>query len=161
MFPATAYGRDHVPDPTHLEPSMTPYARPDHVVSRRSLLAGAGLAAVAVGGLSACGGGSGGSGSSGSAGPVSAKTSDITVGGGKVFAAGQAVITQPTAGQFKAFSSICTHAGCPVAEVTDTINCNCHGSKFSITDGSVVNGPASKPLPARTVAVSGDSVSVS
>jgi Rieske Fe-S protein len=61
----------------------------------------------------------------------------------------------------KAFSSICTHAGCPVAEVTDTINCNCHGSKFSITDGSVVNGPATKPLPARTVTVTGDSVSVS
>jgi Rieske Fe-S protein len=48
-----------------------------------------------------------------------------------------------------------------VAEVTDTINCNCHGSKFSITDGSVVNGPATKPLPARTVTVTGDSVSVS
>ena len=64
------------------------------------------------------------------------------------------MITQPTAGEFKAFSSICTHAACPVADVTDTINCNCHGSKFSITDGSVVNGPAVTPLPARTVTVS-------
>ena len=71
------------------------------------------------------------------------------------------MITQPTEGTFKAFSSICTHARCPVADVTDTINCNCHGSKFSITDGSVVNGPATQPLPARTVAVTGDSVSVS
>ena len=69
-------------------------------------------------------------------------------------------MTQPTAGQFKAFSSICTHAGCPVADVTDTINCNCHGSKFSITDGSVVNGPASQPLAARTATVAGDTVSV-
>ena len=26
------------------------------------------------------------------------------------------------------------------------IDCNCHGSKFSITDGSVLGGPATKPL---------------
>ena len=140
---------------------MTPYVRPDHTLSRRSLLATAGLAAAALGGLTACGGGDSDAPASGSsAGPVTAKTSEIKVGGGTIFAAGQAVITQPTEGTFKAFSSICTHARCPVADVTDTINCNCHGSKFSITDGSVVNGPATQPLPARTATVSGDSVSV-
>src|SRR4051812_18109754 len=143
---------------------MTPYVRPDHALTRRSLLASAGLAAGALGGLSACGGGgtdgATGPAGAGSPGPVTAKKSDIAVGSGTVFAAAQAVITQPTAGEFKAFSSICTHAGCPVAAVTDTISCNCHGSKFSISDGSVVNGPATKPLPARTVSVSGDSVSV-
>ena len=139
---------------------MTPYVRPDPVLTRRSLLASAGLAAAALGGLAACGGGSDEPASGGSAGPVTAKTSEIKVGGGAIFAAGQAVITQPAAGEFKAFSSICTHARCPVADVTDTINCNCHGSKFSITDGSVVNGPAVTPLPTRTVTVSGDSVSV-
>lgn len=138
---------------------MTPYVRPDRTLSRRSVLASAGLAAAALGGLSACGGGDAPA-SGGSAGPVTAKASEITVGGGAVFAAGQAVITQPTAGTFKAFSSICTHAGCPVAEVTTTINCRCHGSQFSITDGSVVVGPATKPLPARAVTVSGDAVSV-
>ena len=144
---------------------MTPYVRPDRstvAFSRRTLLGSAGLAAVAVGGLAACGaGGSDAPSSAGSAGPVTAKTSDIKVGGGSIFADAQTVVTQPTAGQFKAFSSICTHAGCPVADVTDTINCNCHGSKFSITDGSVVNGPASQPLAARTATVSGDTVSVS
>ena len=151
---------------------MTPYVRPDHALSRRRLLASAGLTAAALGGLSACGGPGGGerggggpgaggqAGGAGTPGPVTAKTSDIAVGGGTIFAAGQAVVTQPTAGQFKAFSSICTHAGCPVGSVTDTINCPCHGSKFSITDGSVVNGPASRPLPARTVKVEGDTVSV-
>jgi Rieske Fe-S protein len=144
---------------------MTPYVRPDHLVTRRSLLATAGLAAAALGGLSACGGGGGGDqgapAAASSGGPVTAKKSEIAIGGGTIFAAGQAVITQPTAGAFKAFSSICTHARCPVADVTDTINCSCHGSKFSITDGSVVNGPAVQPLPARTVTVSDDSVSVS
>ena len=143
---------------------MTPYVRPDRAITRRSLLGSAGLAAAALGGLSACGSGSGDAGagaSGGSAGPVTAKTSEITVGSGKIYAEGRAVITQPTAGEFKAFSSICTHAGCPVATVTDTISCNCHGSKFSITDGSVVTGPATQPLPARSVSVSGDSVSVS
>ena len=38
------------------------------------------------------------------------------------------MITQPKEGEFKAFSSICTHQACPVATVTDTINCDCHGS---------------------------------
>ena len=146
---------------------MTPYVPSTTTsprLSRRTLLGTAGIAAAAVGGLSACGGGEatpGSAGGSSSGGPVSAKTGDITVGGGKVFTEGQAVITQPAAGEFKAFSSICTHAGCPVADVTDTINCNCHGSKFSITDGSVVNGPATQPLAAKTVSVAGDTVSVS
>lgn len=132
-------------------------------LSRRRLLAGAGLAAAALGGLAACGGSTGdaGSGSTAAAGPVTAPTSDIPVGGGKIFAASQTVVTQPAAGEFKAFSSICTHARCPVAEVTDTINCNCHGSKFALADGAVVAGPAKNPLPAKTVTVTGDSVSVS
>jgi Rieske Fe-S protein len=141
---------------------MNLYLRPDPAasspVSRRTLLVGAGLAAVALGGLSACGGDS--PTPQGGSGPVSAKTSDIPVGGGTIFADAKTVITQPTAGTFKAFSSICTHAGCPVAEVTDSINCNCHGSKFSLADGSVTAGPAQSPLPAKTVTVQGDSLAV-
>ncbi|HEY4007574.1 MAG TPA: Rieske 2Fe-2S domain-containing protein [Pseudonocardia sp.] len=33
--------------------------------------------------------------------------------------------------------------------------CPCHGSKFNITDGSVVLGPATEPMPARQVADDG------
>ena len=35
--------------------------------------------------------------------------------------------------------------GCPVDNVSDgTINCTCHGSQFSIEDGSVVGGPPAR-----------------
>ncbi len=86
-------------------------------------------------------------------------TSDVPEGGGVILDQSQVVVTQPTAGEFVAFSSICTHQGCPVADVADgTINCNCHGSRFSVEDGSVVAGPASSPLPPIDVTVDGNSV---
>jgi Rieske Fe-S protein len=66
------------------------------------------------------------------------------------------VVTQPAAGQFRAFSSVCTHAGCTVSAVSDgTINCPCHGSRFNIADGSVSAGPAREPLPAERVSAEG------
>jgi Rieske Fe-S protein len=143
-------------------------------LSRRAVIKHAGLAAAALAGLSACtnygaptGGepsgaatSAGGGGTSQAAG-LTANTADIPVGGGTIFTEAQTVITQPTAGEFKAFTSICTHQQCPVAEVADgTINCKCHGSKYSITDGSVVNPPAPSPLAAKTVTVSGDTITV-
>ena len=85
------------------------------------------------------------------AGPFTVKEADIPVGSGKIFPDAQAVITQPKKGQFKAFSAICTHMGCLVDSITTTINCPCHGSKYSIADGSVVNPPAPKPLPPKTI----------
>jgi len=90
-------------------------------------------------------------------GPASA----VPVGGGKIFADASVVVTQPTAGTFKAFSSTCTHQGCAVSTVSGgTINCPCHGSKFNIADGSVANGPAKKPLPAKQVTSTGGQLSV-
>ncbi|MEU6948387.1 Rieske (2Fe-2S) protein [Streptomyces sp. NPDC046316] len=87
--------------------------------------------------------------------------SDVPVGGGTIFKEEKVVVTQPTADDFKAFSAICTHQGCIVAKVENgTIDCACHGSKFRITDGSVVNGPATRPLPAEEITVSGDSISL-
>ncbi len=140
----------------------------DQSLSRRAVVLHAGLAAAALTGLSACSADrppvqSGTDPGGGAA--ITAKTADIPVGGGKVFvdrAANQhAVITQPTAGEFKAFSSICPHAQCDVSEVTTTINCaGCHQSAFSIADGSVVKPPATTGLSARTVTVEGDTLTV-
>ncbi|WP_223167500.1 Rieske (2Fe-2S) protein [Nonomuraea sp. SYSU D8015] len=88
-----------------------------------------------------------------------ADTSDIPEGGGKVFEAQKIVVVQPTAGDFKAFSAVCTHAGCTVASVQNkTINCPCHGSKFSIEDGSPTAGPASDPLEEKKITVDGDKI---
>jgi Rieske Fe-S protein len=90
------------------------------------------------------------------------KTSEVPVGSGKIFAADKVVVTQPTEGEFKAFSAICTHQGCVVANIKGTdINCTCHGSKFSTVDGSVVNGPAAKPLEELEVTVDGEDLTVS
>ncbi len=89
-----------------------------------------------------------------------AATADIPVGSGAVFEDQKVVVTQPTEGDFKAFSAICTHQGCPVSNVTDTINCTCHGSKFSISDGSVVDGPAPSPLPEASISIEGDGITL-
>ncbi|NGO12472.1 Rieske (2Fe-2S) protein [Streptomyces sp. HC44] len=88
-----------------------------------------------------------------------AKTSDIPVGGGKIFKDEKVVVTQPEQGDFKAFSAVCTHQRCIVANVSDgTINCTCHGSKFRVADASVADGPATKPLPEEKIAVTGNSI---
>ncbi|MFG1700133.1 Rieske (2Fe-2S) protein [Nonomuraea sp. NPDC049309] len=88
-----------------------------------------------------------------------ADVGDIPEGGGKVFKSQKIVVTQPTAGEFKAFSAVCTHAGCTVASVSNqTINCPCHGSKFSIADGSVTDGPAGGPLEEKQIQVDGQKI---
>ncbi|WP_409239039.1 Rieske (2Fe-2S) protein [Streptomyces sp. PA5.6] len=139
---------------------MTTYEETLSGPSRRTVVATIGAAGLAAA-LSACGGGeSGGDGTAeGDGGGVLARTSDIPVGGGKIFKDAEVVVTQPTKGEFKAFSSLCTHKGCPVTGVENgTVNCPCHGSKFDIADGSVRGGPAPKPLPAVSITVTGGSI---
>ncbi|MYT42561.1 Rieske 2Fe-2S domain-containing protein, partial [Streptomyces sp. SID5471] len=76
-----------------------------------------------------------------------------------VFKDRKVVVTQPAAGEFKAFSAVCRHQGCLVNEVAGgTINCPCHGSKYAIDDGSVRHGPATQGLPAAKVSVEGGAI---
>lgn len=83
-----------------------------------------------------------------------ASTSDIPAGGGLIFPSDNLVVTQPAAGEFRAFSIVCTHLGCLCNKVADgTIDCSCHGSAFSISDGAAVTGPATRPLAAVPIAV--------
>jgi Rieske Fe-S protein len=90
-----------------------------------------------------------------------AKPSDIPVGGGMVFAAKNVVVTQPVEGTFHGFSATCTHQGAKLNAVSDgAIHCPRHGSAFSIKDGSVVNGPATAPLPKQELDVSRGAISL-
>jgi Rieske Fe-S protein len=159
---------------------------PQHATraTRRGLLAGVGLVGLA-GAVSACSSGGSSSSSAGanagatgagtapnaassapsattggsSASGALATTSEIPVGGGMIFTSEKVVVTQPTAGDYKGFSAVCTHMGCIVSTISNgTIDCPCHGSQYSITNGSVVAGPAPKPLPAAAIKVSGTSI---
>jgi Rieske Fe-S protein len=137
--------------------------RPDDF-SRRTLLraagAGATVATVAVA-AAACGNSSTGSATPANAAGVTVATSKIPLDGGEIIASAQIVITQPSAGTYKAFSAICTHMGCTVAAVAhNVIQCPCHGSMFSASDGSVIQGPAQSPLAAKSITVANGQITV-
>ncbi|MVA77251.1 Rieske 2Fe-2S domain-containing protein [Auraticoccus sp. F435] len=142
---------------------------PAFASSRRTLLRGTGVAALALGGaLSGCSGSqrqpsapATSPAASGTAAAVQLPAAEVPVGGGVVLEDSDYVVTQPRPGEFRAFSKVCTHQGCPVGEVAEgQIVCFCHGSAFSIEDGSVLQGPAEEPLAGAAVTSSGDQLSV-
>ncbi|MBO1754100.1 Rieske (2Fe-2S) protein [Allobranchiibius sp. CTAmp26] len=147
-----------------IDATDTPASPSRRTVVRATAVTGVGVAGL---GLAACGGssGSGSSGSAsggGSAGGTTVAKADVPVGGGKILSDAKVVVTQPTAGSFKAFSAVCTHAGCTVGSIeSGAIVCPCHQSHFSIKDGSVESGPAPAPLPAKTVTAEGSSLKIS
>ena len=165
---------------------MTQEPQRDTRATRRGVLAGVGLVGLA-GAVSACTssgspvgtsggayGGAGGGTTAAPSGPAAstpaaagngasalAATSEIPVGSGKIFTPEKVVVTQPVSGDFKAFSAVCTHMGCLVNQISNgTIDCPCHGSQFSIKDGSVVGGPAPSPLAAQAIKVSGERITL-
>ena len=133
-------------------------------LGRRRVLVTSAVAVAGVAVTAACGSSSGGgsaASSSASSSTIDVKTADVPVGGGVILADTKVVVTQPTAGTYKAFSAVCTHQGCVVASVSDgTIHCPCHGSTFSAADGSVLGGPAPAALKTLAVAVNGADLTV-
>ncbi|MBR7742206.1 Rieske (2Fe-2S) protein [Phycicoccus sp. BSK3Z-2] len=140
--------------------------------SRRDSLRAVGVAGAGVAGvgtLAACGSsaeeaadaaGDAASSAAGAAGDAIA-AADVPVGGGLVVEDMETVVTQPTEGEYKAFSSVCTHSGCTVGGVADNvISCPCHGSEFDASTGEVLQGPATDPLPEKSVTLDGDGLTI-
>ncbi|MFD9945586.1 Rieske (2Fe-2S) protein [Nonomuraea sp. NPDC059023] len=124
---------------------------------RRTVLGAAGVAACGVA-LAGCGGEPEGA-APGIKGKEIAKAADVPVGGGKVISKWKIVVTQPTAGVYKAFSAACTHKGCAVASPKEGVmTCPCHGSEFDANDGKCLKGPATAPLAAYQVKLQGDGI---
>ena len=71
------------------------------------------------------------------------------------------IVSQPSAGEYKAFSTVCTHQGCQVqVQDSNRIVCPCHGSEYAVADGSVVHGPAEEALTNYPVQVKGGKIFV-
>jgi thiosulfate dehydrogenase [quinone] large subunit len=161
-------------------PSVTEEVRRRTVVLSGAMAGGVGILALFTGGLvamrahlrSSGGGGTGvqtlttphpsaaGSASStaSSSGTEIGSASAVPVGGAASYTdphSGQpAIVVQPTSGEFKAFSAICTHAGCQVDFQGGSFFCPCHGSVFDGKTGAVLSGPAPTALPAIHITVS-------
>jgi Rieske Fe-S protein len=78
----------------------------------------------------------------------------IGPGTGAVLRAGgtRRAVYRDEAGELHAVSARCTHLGCIVHfnDAERAWECPCHGSRFAI-DGSVIQGPANKPLERREI----------
>ncbi len=127
--------------------------------TRRIVFQGLGALGVAAA-LAGCGGGGdGGDAAAPEAGAALAATGDVPVGGGLILTEEKIVLTQPTAGEFKAFTAVCTHQGNTVTSVEDgVIECSFHGSSYSAASGEVEGGPAPDALAPVAISVEGDQI---
>ncbi|MEV6418778.1 Rieske (2Fe-2S) protein [Streptomyces sp. NPDC051662] len=73
---------------------------------------------------------------------------DVPVGGAKLYREQRLVVSCPAKGEYRAFGAQCTHAGCLLEKLEGTVgDCPCHGSKFDVTTGKALQGPATASLP--------------
>ena len=80
-----------------------------------------------------------------------------------VDAAGTKVALTRIDGRLHAFGDTCTHAGCSLADGDlegTVVTCPCHGSRFDVTTGAVLRGPALEPVRSHAVTTVGDDVLV-
>ncbi|MFD4633440.1 Rieske 2Fe-2S domain-containing protein [Streptomyces sp. NPDC058284] len=121
--------------------SGTPHAR-------RTVLRAAALAPAVGLGLTACSSGGDGSNRSAPTEPVElGKSDDVKVGASKLYTDRNVVVSRISDDEYKAFSTICTHARCPISHLEGhKLICQCHGSQFDATNGKVLHEPAVEPL---------------
>lgn len=92
--------------------------------------------------------------------PVTA-ADELAVGGVKVFAYPTAedpcILVRTGRDSFVAYSQKCTHLSCAVyyAKEQNRLECPCHQGFFSISDGSVLQGPPQRALPRVALEMSG------
>ena len=88
-----------------------------------------------------------------------AAAGEVPIGGVKLFAyptsQDPCILIRTGAESFAAYSQKCTHLSCAVyyAKEQNRLECPCHQGFFSVTDGSVIQGPPQRPLPRVTVAI--------
>ncbi|MFI9049873.1 Rieske (2Fe-2S) protein [Streptomyces sp. NPDC053427] len=116
--------------------------------ARRTVLRGAALAGVACFGAAACGAGEESGTRPGSDAAVElGPASDVPVGGAKLYGKQRMLVSQPAKGEFKCFSTVCTHMGAILNKIEkDQAVCPLHGSHFEVATGKVAEGPATRPL---------------
>lgn len=118
--------------------------------TRRIVFHGLGALGVAAA-LAGCAGGDdgdgGGGGDSVEAGTRLTTTDEVPVGGGVVLTEERIVVVQPTEGEFKAYTAVCTHQQLLVTSVQDgVIRCANHGSAYDAATGEPTQGPAPAAL---------------
>ena len=94
---------------------------------------------------------------------VAAKLSEVPPNSGKIFKFGNkpGILVHTAAGEFKAFSAVCTHLECIVQYRPDTkqIWCACHNGQYNL-NGQNIGGPPPRPLEEYKVNTRGDDVVV-
>jgi thiosulfate dehydrogenase [quinone] large subunit len=68
------------------------------------------------------------------------------------------ILIREADGSLKAFSAICTHAGCTVGYEGGVIYCPCHGGEYDPETGQVIAGPPPAPLAPKKVLESGGQI---
>ena len=91
-----------------------------------------------------------------------ARVGEIPVGGVKLFpypkSGEQCIMIRTAQDSYVAYSQKCTHLSCAVfySRENDRLECPCHQGYFSVKDGSVLQGPPTRPLPRVVLDRSGD-----
>jgi Rieske Fe-S protein len=91
-----------------------------------------------------------------------ARVGELPVGGVKLFQyphdGEQCILVRVAEDGYAAYSQKCTHLSCAVyySSASGDLVCPCHEGHFSVRDGSVLQGPPTRPLPAVTLARRGD-----